>query len=241
MGKETYLDVLDVGPMSGDTPLSFHLHCTLNETDGPGLNGKDVDLFVDGEVVQTIESHGIFGWYGATGWVNGCCDFTVQLKAGDHEVYAEFPGDDEWNACETEHYIVTVKSIPEEHSLGTVGELVTFKPPDYDFTLELVVPTFEGSWIPERHHTVISGKFYASSADIEGLTLNYSIYNKTDDELIDSGEFTPAESNFWHKQTAYYLADDLRGKTIQFRFWNPNENNEKSLKLHGASYISDLY
>lgn len=133
--------------------------------------------------------------------------------------------------------------MPEEHNIGMVEKLITFKPPDYDFMFELDVPVAgDIGWSHTfPHHTVIHGKFYSASDDIEGLTLHYSIYNATDRVTIDHGEFTPAESNFWHKQSNNFLADDLRGKTIQFRFWNPSENNVKSLKIHGILYISKFY
>jgi len=122
--KPTYLDVLDVGPMEGNAPLSFHLHCTLNETDGPGLNGKDVDLFVDGVKAQTIESHGIFGWYGAIGWVNGCCDFTIELGAGTHDIYAKFSGDSEYQEVKTTTYTVKVTIGPPKPKEWYLGWLI---------------------------------------------------------------------------------------------------------------------
>lgn len=96
--KPTSLDVLAAEPLSGVAPLHFTLHFTLNEAGG-GINGKDCHLYVNGELVGTIKSHGIFGWYGAVGWVNGCVDFDVELPAGTHEVYAEFPGDSEYEGC----------------------------------------------------------------------------------------------------------------------------------------------
>lgn len=100
--KATYIDVYTAGPLSGDAPLRFTLHFTLNEVDGPGLNGKKCHLYIDGEFGYTVESHGIFNWYGAIGWMNGCVDFDVMLEAGAHEIYAEFPGDAEYEGCKSE-------------------------------------------------------------------------------------------------------------------------------------------
>lgn len=97
--RATYIDIKEVGPMSGKAPLHFTLHFTLNEVDGPGLNDKMCNLYIDGALVDTIKSHGIFGWYGAIGWVNGCVDFSTDLGPGEHEIYAEFPGDAEYEGC----------------------------------------------------------------------------------------------------------------------------------------------
>lgn len=97
--KATFLDIKHAGPLSGTAPLRFTLHFTLNEVGGPGLNDKDCHLYIDGEFGYTVKSHGIFGWYGEIGWVNGCVDFDVMLDSGTHTIYAEFPGDAEYEGC----------------------------------------------------------------------------------------------------------------------------------------------
>ncbi len=56
---------------------------------------------VNGEVVQTIVSHGIFGWYGHVGWVNGAVDFqTILEDEGSYEIYGHFPGDELYEGCD---------------------------------------------------------------------------------------------------------------------------------------------
>lgn len=106
--KATYIAVHFAGPLAGAVPLHFTLHFTLNEVDGPGLNDKTCYLWVSkdgGDFVKkkTIVSHGIFNWYGAVGWMDGCVDFEIDLKeAGTYIIYGEFPGDTEHEGCKTE-------------------------------------------------------------------------------------------------------------------------------------------
>jgi len=99
--RTTYIRVDGAEPLSGTVPLTFHLWGYLMGINPDGshgtLGGKPIRFFVDGGIA----------WAGNTdiyGWI----DLSGSLAAGTHEIYVQFLGDEVWEACNTDTYVVTV-------------------------------------------------------------------------------------------------------------------------------------